>query len=331
MAAEASPHPHRRRAGRAAWPHLPSGPHGPGRRTRRHRPLPARDGGVRRACGRGRRASGWVTAGSGLRFGGVDRTNGMGRGQMARRFRFGICTDQNMTWEKNVERWQWFEQLGFESAWVCDHLVQPARPKGPYLEAWTWLAGVAARTQKIRIGVLVTFSTFRHPSVRARMAVTVDQISNGRLEVGLGAGWYEPEHTMFGIPFPETKELVARFREAVQVIDLIMREDTSSFAGEYYQLKNAQSRPLGVQKPRAPLVIGAFGPRMLKIVAKYADTWNAFGTPAEMRERNQMLDDYCREIGRDPETLDRSIYYWVTKSDADPWASEQAFYDRIGH
>jgi F420-dependent oxidoreductase-like protein len=249
---------------------------------------------------------------------------------MARRFRFGICTDQNMTWEKNVERWQWFEQLGFESAWVCDHLVQPTRPQGPYLEAWTLLAGLAARTEKIRIGVLVTSNTFRHPSVLARMAVTVDHISNGRLEVGLGAGWYEPEHTMFGIPFPETRELVSRFREAVQVVDLVMREDTSSFAGEYYQLKNAQSRPLSVQKPRPPLVLGAFGPRMLKIVATYADTWNAFGTPTEMRERNQMLDDYCRQIGRDPETLDRSIYYWVTKSDADPWASREAFYDGIG-
>jgi len=249
---------------------------------------------------------------------------------MARRFRFGICTDQNMTWEKNVERWQWFEQLGFESAWVCDHLVQPTRPQGPYLEAWTLLAGLAARTEKIRIGVLVTSNTFRHPSVLARMAVTVDHISNGRLEIGLGAGWYEPEHAMFGIPFPETKELVARFREAVQVVDLITREDTSSFAGEYYQLRNAQSRPQSVQKPRPPLVIGAFGPRMLKIVATYADTWNAFGTPKEMRERNQMLDDYCREIGRDPETLDRSIYYWVTKSDADPWESKQAFYDGIG-
>ena len=249
---------------------------------------------------------------------------------MARRFRFGICTDQNMTWEKTVERWQMFEQLGFESAWLCDHLVQPSRPQGPYFEAWTLLAGLAARTEKIRIGVLVTSNTFRHPSVLARMAVTVDQISNGRLEVGLGAGWYEPEHTMFGIPFPETRELVARFREAVQVVDLLMREDSSSFAGEYYQLKSAQSRPRGVQTPRPPLVIGAFGPRMLKIVAKYADTWNAFGTPQEMRERNQMLDDYCHEIGRDPETLDRSIYYWVTKSDADPWASHQAFYDGIG-
>jgi alkanesulfonate monooxygenase SsuD/methylene tetrahydromethanopterin reductase-like flavin-dependent oxidoreductase (luciferase family) len=248
---------------------------------------------------------------------------------MARRFRFGICTDQNMPWEKNVERWQLFERLGYESAWLCDHLVQPSRPNGPYLEAWSLLAGLAARTEKIRIGVLVTSNTFRFPQVLAKMAVTVDHISNGRLEVGLGAGWYEPEHTMFGIPFPETKELVGRFREAVQVIDLLTREDTSSFDGKYYQLKDAQSRPASIQKPRPPLVIGAFGPRMLKIVATYADTWNAFGTPAEMRERNQMLDDYCRELGRDPDTLDRSLYYWVPKSDADPWASKQAFNDVI--
>ena len=248
---------------------------------------------------------------------------------MARRFRFGICTDQNMPWEKNVERWQLFERLGYESAWLCDHLVQPSRPNGPYLEAWSLLAGLAARTEKIRIGVLVTSNTFRFPQVVAKMAVTIDHISNGRLEVGLGAGWYEPEHTMFGIPFPETKELVGRFREAVQVVDLLTREDTSSFDGKYYQLKNAQSRPGSVQKPRPPLVIGAFGPRMLKIVATYGDTWNAFGTPAEMRERNQMLDDYCRELGRDPDTLDRSLYYWVPKSDADPWASKQAFQDVI--
>jgi alkanesulfonate monooxygenase SsuD/methylene tetrahydromethanopterin reductase-like flavin-dependent oxidoreductase (luciferase family) len=212
---------------------------------------------------------------------------------------------------------------------VCDHLVQPSRPKGPYLEAWSLLGALAARTEKIRIGVLVTSNTFRFPQVLAKMAVTIDHISNGRLEVGLGAGWYEPEHTMFGIPFPETRELVGRFREAVQVVDLLTREDTSSFDGKYYQLKDAQSRPASVQKPRPPLVIGAFGPRMLKIVATYGDTWNAFGTPAEMRERNQMLDDYCRELGRDPETLDRSLYYWVPKSDADPWASKQAFQDVI--
>ena len=245
---------------------------------------------------------------------------------MARRFRFGICTDQNMTWDKTVERWQLFEKLGFESAWLCDHLIQPSRPTGPYFEAWTLLAGLAAETSKIRIGILVTSNTFRFPQIVAKMSTTIDHISNGRLEIGLGAGWYEPEHTMFGIPFPETKELVSRFKEAVQVVDLMTREDTSSFDGEYYQLKNATSRPASVQKPRPPLVLGAFGPRMLKIVARYADTWNAFGTPQEMRERNQMLDDYCHEIGRDPDTLDRSLYYWVPKADLDPWASKDAFF-----
>ncbi len=193
---------------------------------------------------------------------------------MARRFRVGICTDQNMPWDKTVERWQLFERLGFESAWLCDHLVQPSRPNGPYFEAWSLLAGLAARTEKIRVGVLVTSNTFRYPQVLAK-------------------------------------------------------KDTSSFDGTYYQLRGARSRPDSVQKPRPPLVLGAFGPRMLKIVAKYADTWNAFGTPEEMRERNQMLDDFCREIGRDPDTLDRSLYYWVPKTDADPWVSKDAFFEVI--
>jgi alkanesulfonate monooxygenase SsuD/methylene tetrahydromethanopterin reductase-like flavin-dependent oxidoreductase (luciferase family) len=231
-----------------------------------------------------------------------------------------------MTWKKTVERWQLFERLGFESAWLCDHLIQPSRPTGPYFEAWSLLAALAARTNKIRVGVLVTSNTFRFPQIVAKMSVTIDHISNGRLEIGLGAGWYEPEHTMFGIPFPETKELVSRFKEAVEVVDLMTREDTSSFDGEYYELRGARSRPASVQKPRPPLVLGAFGPRMLKIVARYADTWNAFGTPTEMRERNQMLDHYCREIGRDPDTLDRSLYYWVPKSDRDPWVSKEAFH-----
>ena len=249
---------------------------------------------------------------------------------MARKFHFGICTDQNMSWEKTVQRWQLFEEMGIESAWLCDHLIQPSRPGGPYMEAWTLLAGLAARTEKIRIGVLVTSNTFRYPSVLAKEVVTVDHISNGRLEFGFGAGWHEPEHRMFGLPFPETKELVGRFREAVELIDTMLRNDTSSYEGKYYRIENLYNRPNAIQKPRPPFLLGAFGPRMLKIVAQYADTWNAFGTPDEMRERNQLLDEYCAELGRDPETLDRSLYYWVPKSDADPWVSEQAFNDVIG-
>src|SRR5579859_7523885 len=165
---------------------------------------------------------------------------------MARRFRFGICTDQNMTWDKTVERWHLFERLGFESAWLCDHLVQPSRPDGPYFEAWTLLAALAARTSTIRIGVLVTSNTFRHPSVLAKQAVTVDHVSGGRLELGLGAGWYEPEHRMFGIPFPERRELVARFREAVELLDTTLRNDVSSYPGRHYRTESLRNRPAPV-------------------------------------------------------------------------------------
>ena len=249
---------------------------------------------------------------------------------MTRPLHFGICTDQNMTWEKTVARWLMFEELGLDSAWNCDHIIQPSRPTGPYFEAWTLLAGLAAVTKRIRIGVLVTSNTFRHPAILAREAVTVDHISNGRLEVGLGAGWYEPEHAMFGIPFPATRELVSRFKEAVEVIDLMLTNDTVTYEGEYYQLRDATSRPGPVQKPRPPLTLGAFGPRMLKIVARHADTWNAFGTVDEIRERNELLDEYCHELGRDPNSLGRSLYYWVPKTDADPWRSVQAFHDVVG-
>jgi len=248
---------------------------------------------------------------------------------MARRFSFAICTDQNMGWQTTVERWQLLERLGFDSAWLCDHLVQPSHPEGPYFEAWTLLAALAARTERIRVGILVSSNTFRHPSLLAKQAVTVDHIAGGRLEVGLGAGWYEPEHSMFGLPFPERGELVSRFHEAVQVIDRLLREDTSSFEGTYYSLRDARSRPSAVQRPRPPLVIGAKGPRMLKIAAAYADTWNASGTPLEMRERNRLLDRFCQEIGRDPETLDRSLYFWVARAGSDVWASPDAFREAI--
>src|SRR2546423_3646499 len=248
---------------------------------------------------------------------------------MTRPVTFGICTDQNMSWEQSLERWRLFEQLGFDSAWLCDHLIQPSRPTGPYFEAWTLLAGLAARTVRIRLGVLVSCNTFRHPAMLAKQAITVDHLSAGRLEVGLGGGWYVPEHRMFGIEFPEPGELVGRLGEAVQVLDLLMRQPVSSFEGRYYQLQEALSRPAPIQVPRPPILVGAFGPRMLRIVARHADSWNAFGRPSEMRERNELLDHYCTELGRDPSSLTRSLYCWAAAED-DPWASVQAFQDVIG-
>lgn len=249
---------------------------------------------------------------------------------MAQAVRIGLCTDQNLSWADTVARWQYFEQLGFDSLWDCDHYVQPSRPTGPYYEGWTLLAALAARTERVRIGVLVSCNTFRHPALLAKEAVTVDHISGGRLELGIGAGWYVPEHTMYGIPFPEPRALVGRFREAVEIVDHLMRHEVTTYVGQYYQLHEAAFRPGPVQTPRPPLTLGAHGRQMLKIVARYADRWNSHGTVAEMRARNAILDEHCAALGRDPETISRSLYGWAALMPNDPWASVDAFHEVLG-
>jgi F420-dependent oxidoreductase-like protein len=249
---------------------------------------------------------------------------------MADRLRFGIVTDQNLPWPDLVQRWQLFEALGFDSVWDCDHFVQPSRPTGPYFEAWTLLAALAAQTQRIRLGVLVSSNTFRHPALLAKQAMTVDHISNGRLDLGLGAGWYAPEHGMFGLDFPAAAELVARFSESVEIVDALLRHDTTTYNGRFYQLQGATMRPAAVQKPRPPLMLGAHRPKMLRIVAAYADAWNSFGTVDEMRQRNQQLDEACAAIGRDPRSIVRSLYGWAAMMPADPWASVDAFEEMVG-
>jgi F420-dependent oxidoreductase-like protein len=249
---------------------------------------------------------------------------------MTQRLRFGLCTDQNLSWAKTLERWRLFERLGFDSAWDCDHYVQPSRPDGPYLEAWTLLAALAAGTERIRVGVLVSSNTFRHPALLAREAITVDHISGGRLELGLGAGWYAAEHEMYGIDFPPPRELVDRFREAVEVVDSLLRNELTTYEGRHYRLRDAPSRPPPVQRPRPPLTLGAHGPRMLRIVARHADAWNSFGTPEEIRSRGAILDEACAAIGRDPREIVRSLYYWVARAAGDPWSSTDAFLDVVG-
>ena len=174
---------------------------------------------------------------------------------MPDRLRFGIATDQNLPWSELLERWQLFDALGFDSVWNCDHLVQPSRPNGPYFEAWTLLAALAVRTERIRIGVLVSCNTFRHPALLAKEALTVDHLSNGRLDVGLGAGWYEPEHTLFGLEYPSTPERVGRFREAVEVVDGLLRNDTTTYAGRY----SAASRLPASTTSKLPIT-SAFSP-----------------------------------------------------------------------
>jgi F420-dependent oxidoreductase-like protein len=244
---------------------------------------------------------------------------------------FGIHTIQTWTWPELRDRWQWLESLGFDSLWLPDHFFPTAGRDKPMFEAWTLLSGLALVTERARIGILVSSNTFRHPALLAKQAVTVDHMSGGRLELGIGAGWFVEEHEVFGLEFPETRELVDRYAEAIQLIDRYLTHDQSSFEGKHYRLDGAYNRPAPVQQPRPPLVMGAHGPRMLKLVAQYADTWNSFAPADELKRRNDQLTAYCQEIGRDPASIKRSMFYGVNQSpEDDPWSSTDAFEDYIG-
>ncbi len=247
---------------------------------------------------------------------------------------FGICTDQAVSYATLVDRWRYFEELGFDSIWDCDHFLRPSDPSGPYFEGWTLLAALAAQTSRIRVGVLVGSNTFRHPALLAQQAITIDHISNGRLELGLGAGWFVEEHERFGIPFGDPPVLVERFEEAVEVIDALLRGDTLTHRGRHYRLTEARLRPRPLQTPRPPLTLGAHRPRMLAICARYADRWNSFGTVDEIAERNRLLDEACIRIGRDPSEIIRSFYGWASNMAAqglpDAWSSVDAFAEVVG-
>jgi F420-dependent oxidoreductase-like protein len=243
--------------------------------------------------------------------------------------RFGVVTDQIQPWPTLLEHWQYFEALGFDSIWDSDHFIQSSWAAEPNFEAWTVLAALATNTNRIRIGVLVSCNTFRHPALLAKQAVTVDHLSNGRLDLGLGAGWFEAEHRMFGIDFPDPAERVARFREAVEIVDQLLRNDETTYQGRYYRLVEARFRPRPVQQPRPPLTLAGHKPGMLRIIAEYADIWNSFGTVEEMRTRNDVLNELCLASGRKPEAIRRSLYC-PTSMKPSPWASVEAFRDVVG-
>lgn len=244
---------------------------------------------------------------------------------------YGIQTPPRLPWPEMAAMWGELDAMGFASLWLSDHLVRPYDPSDHSFEAWTLLSALAGVTERARIGVLVSCNTFRHPGLLAKMAITLDHVSGGRLNVGLGAGWFEPEHEMYGIPFPERSELVARFAEAVAVLDLVLRERTSNFDGTYYRLREAQSYPAPLQQPRPPLTLAAYGPRMIKIVARYADRWSTVGTIAELPERVARLEAACAEIGRPTDEIVRSLLYVpVQLSDERPWDSLDAFMDFAG-
>jgi alkanesulfonate monooxygenase SsuD/methylene tetrahydromethanopterin reductase-like flavin-dependent oxidoreductase (luciferase family) len=244
---------------------------------------------------------------------------------------FGIQTPPFHDWPTMTADWQWFESLGWDSIWVPDHFVPTFRRDLPFFEAWTLLAALATATTRVRLGVLVSCNTFRHPSLLAKQAATVDHISHGRLEVGLGTGWVEFENTMFGIEYPDNAERVSRFGEAIQVLDLLLRNDVSSYAGAHYQLNGASFRPAPLQQPRPPFTLAAHGPKMLRLIAPYVDRWNSMGSPEEMGERGARLNEALAVAGRDPASVIKSVLYVPSVTpDEHPWDSVNAFADFVG-
>ncbi|MDE0675202.1 MAG: LLM class flavin-dependent oxidoreductase [bacterium] len=251
-----------------------------------------------------------------------------------RGFRVGISAMQYEPYPVLVRKWRYFEELGFDSLWHCDHLLFTGDSTVPLYEGWTILSALAAETSRIRLGVLVSSNVLRHPALLAQEAITVDHVSQGRVEVGVGCGWFEEEHERFGIPLFEPGERVDRFSEAMEIIELLLRGETVSYQGEHYQLSEAKLRPYPVQLPRPPLTLAAHQPRMIRICARYADRWNSSGTPEEMAERNRLLDEACDKIGRDPKEILRSMRVSVPKLVAggfpNPWSSVDAFCEVAG-
>lgn len=226
--------------------------------------------------------------------------------------RFGIQTPpQQVAYKDVVDVWKEADDLGFDSLFAFDHFMPIfGNITGSCLEGWTLLAALAAQTRRAQVGLLVTGNTYRYPAVLAKMVATVDHVSNGRLILGIGAGWFEAEHVAYGIPFYTPGGRAHRLGEAVQVIKLMLTQPRSNFSGKYYQLKDALCEPKPIQKPHPPILIGGVGPKVLQpIAARYADIWHFFARSGKLEEARSLcahFDAVCHKVGRDPAAVEKA-------------------------
>jgi len=241
---------------------------------------------------------------------------------------YGFSQEGDLAWPPLAEAARRAEALGFDSVWVSDHFFLSLGRYGAADERFgaaeplTTLAGLAAVTERVRLGTLVLCTTFRHPALVAKAATVIDQVSGGRLDLGLGAGWYEQEHEAFGYDFPSVGERFGILEETLEVLGLLFAEGPASFEGERFTLREAYNHPRPVQTPRPPLLVGGKGgPRMARLVARRADGWNTVWawTPEGYAERARALDEACEREGRDPATVRRSVglYTVVGEDEAD--------------
>lgn len=217
------------------------------------------------------------------------------------------------------------EDVGFDSLWIVDHFIYQmegaAEPDGLW-EAWSMVAALAACTNKVEIGTLVLCMGFRNPALLAKMADTVEEISNGRLILGLGAGYHKLEYRAFGYPYDHR---YSRFKEAIQIIHGLLRNGEIDFVGDYHEARECVLKPRGGPRPEGPpIMIGTLGPKMLKLTAQYADMWNAYwddtaNNPEGAASLKPVVDAACHEMGRDPDSLERTVSILTAAPDAYPW------------
>jgi F420-dependent oxidoreductase-like protein len=247
--------------------------------------------------------------------------------------RYGLDIAQHqLTWDELVSRTRFAEASGFETAWVFDHFsALYADPNGPCLEAWTTLAGLAALTERIRLGTLVTGMTYREPSILAAEVITVDHISSGRVEFAVGAAWNEKEHRQLGIGgagaagLPAAAERLDRLEEGIEVIRRLFTQDHVSFEGTYYRLDDATYRPRPVQQPHPPIWIGGNGrQRTLPMAGRLADVWHGWASDGnQLAEMQAIIDRAAEEAGRDPADVLRAS----SLSISEPWDEVRREYE----
>jgi F420-dependent oxidoreductase-like protein len=237
--------------------------------------------------------------------------------------RFGLdIAQQRMPFAEIVERARFADQAGFDGLWGFDHF-QPMYGQGPgeCFEGHTTLAALSGRTQQVRLGLLVAGVTYRHPSILAAEAMTIDHASDGRLDLSLGAAWFDPEHTALGIPFPSTSTRIEMLDEALTIVRGLLTTDDFSFDGRHWQLDSATLLPRPVQQPHPPIWIGASGERkMMPLAARHADAWHTFADATTYRRKSQLLDDLATEAGRDPSSILRA----ASLSLSEPWDEVRA-------
>ena len=216
------------------------------------------------------------------------------------------------------------EDVGFDSIWLDDHLLYQhkgaAEPNGNW-ESWSMLAALAACTKTVELGNLVIGMGFRNPALLAKMADTVDEISGGRLILGVGTGYHALEYRAFGYPYDHR---YSRFEEAIQIVHGLLKNGEIDFDGTYYQARDCVLKPRGPRPEGPPIMIGTTGHKMLRLTAKYADMWNAYWTstsnnPSGVEPLRKRIDEACEEVGRDPATLQRSVSVLTADADAHPW------------